>query len=61
MQIELPMCRGDIADFLGLTTETVSRTLTQLRKSNIIAIHNIHTIKILRPSALRSLSLGDSD
>lgn len=61
MQIELPMCRGDIADFLGLTTETVSRTLTQLRKSNIIAIHNIHTVKILRPSALRSLSLGDSE
>lgn len=59
-QVKLPMCRGDIADFLGLTTETVSRTLTQLRKSKIIAIENIHTVVILRPTALLGLSLGDT-
>lgn len=52
----LPMSRGDIADFLGLTTETISRTLTQLRKSKIIEIRNIHTILILRPTALRGLA-----
>ena len=57
-QVVLPMSRGDIADFLGLTTETVSRTLTQLRKSRIIAIENIHTVIIRRPQALSSLSLG---
>lgn len=60
-QFSLPMSRGDIADFLGLTTETVSRTLTQLRKSRIIAIENIHTVIILRPAALSALSLGDRD
>ena len=55
------MSRSDIADFLGLTTETVSRTFTQLRKSNIIVIDNIHTIVIQRPTALLGLSLGDRD
>lgn len=60
-QITLPMTRADIADFLGLTTETVSRTFTRLRKSKIIAIDNNHTIIIQKPTALLSLSLGAKD
>ncbi|MEW9920953.1 helix-turn-helix domain-containing protein [Marimonas sp. MJW-29] len=60
-KIDLPMRRGDIADFLGLTTETVSRTLTQLRKRGVIAVENIHTIIIRKPSALLELSLGSDD
>lgn len=58
-QFKLPMSRSDIADFLGLSTETVSRTFTQLRKSKIIAIENIYTIVVLRPTALMGLSLGE--
>jgi CRP-like cAMP-binding protein len=54
----LPMSRSDIADFLGLTTETVSRTLSQLRKSGIIAINNVHTVVALQPQALFALSQG---
>jgi CRP/FNR family nitrogen fixation transcriptional regulator len=37
-QIDLPMCRTDMADYLGLTIETVCRGLTQLRRSGTIAV-----------------------
>lgn len=37
---DLPLLRGDIADFLGLTIETVSRQLTRLRTTGIIRIEN---------------------
>jgi len=59
-QMDLSMSRRDIADFLGLTTETVSRTLTQLRKVGIITIDNIHTIVVKNPDALQDLSQGNS-
>lgn len=35
--LALPMTRGDIADYLGLTTETVSRTLSGLRHDGLIS------------------------
>jgi CRP/FNR family nitrogen fixation transcriptional regulator len=34
--LALPMTRRDIADYLGLTVETVSRELSQLRASGIL-------------------------
>lgn len=37
---ELPLTRSDIADFLGLTIETVSRQMTKLRKEAVILIRN---------------------
>lgn len=39
-RFDLPLTRADIADFLGLTIETVSRQLTRLRADKVIAIEN---------------------
>lgn len=50
----LPMSRADIADFLGLTIETVSRTLTRLRKAGVIALDRAQTVLIKDKDALLS-------
>ena len=54
--VTLPMSRQDIADYLGLTIETVSRTLTQLTEEGTIEIPTARTIKLRNPSALRKLN-----
>ncbi|MFZ2099033.1 MAG: Crp/Fnr family transcriptional regulator [Oricola sp.] len=41
---ELPLKRSDIADFLGLTIETVSRQITKLRKAGVIQVENNRTV-----------------
>jgi CRP/FNR family transcriptional regulator len=57
-RIRLAMTRGDIADYLGLTIETVSRTLSRLRAEGMIDIPNINDVVILNCAALRSLAGG---
>jgi len=57
-QITLPMSRADIADFLGLTIETVSRCFTALRKSGVIALDGSQTVILLDDAALRAQSQG---
>ncbi|MEM7461469.1 MAG: Crp/Fnr family transcriptional regulator [Pseudomonadota bacterium] len=52
IRFELPLKRADIADFLGLTIETVSRQLTKLRKAGIIEIENNRTVIVPHPHKL---------
>jgi len=54
--IELPMSRQDIADYLGLTIETVSRTLTQLVQSGVIVLETSRRIQFRNPAALNRLN-----
>ncbi len=50
--IHLPMTRGDIADYLGMVIETVSRTLTQLKENGVISMQSVNSIKLLDRDAL---------
>ncbi|HKU95702.1 MAG TPA: helix-turn-helix domain-containing protein [Vineibacter sp.] len=56
--ISLAMTRADIADHLGLTLETVSRMLNQLKRQGIIALPHPQRICVLKPEKLRALAVG---
>jgi CRP-like cAMP-binding protein len=55
-EIDLPMSRQDIADYLGLTIETVSRTLTQLENTAAIAVPTSRRIVLRNRAALNRLN-----
>ena len=52
--IELPMTRQDMADYLGLTIETVSRTLAQLEREGVISLLAARRIAVRNKQALRA-------
>jgi CRP-like cAMP-binding protein len=54
--VELPMSRQDIADYLGLTIETVSRTLTLLSEGSTIQFLASRRIVLRNPSELSELN-----
>lgn len=54
--LALPMSRNDIADFLGLTVETVSRTLSGLRRQQTIDALDRHTLVIRDPQRLEMVA-----
>lgn len=56
--VHLPMSRADIADFLGITIETVSRTLTKLKEQGLIEIEQITTLHLIQISKLIALAEG---
>lgn len=55
--VHLPMRRADIADFMGLTVETVSRALTLLKQMDAIRLNNAYEIGIVDMDRLRSLAV----
>ncbi len=56
MFFSLPMSRADIADFLGLTVETVSRTFSFLRKQGTIALETPQSVLVLDQAGLVTAS-----
>jgi CRP-like cAMP-binding protein len=54
--IELPMSRQDIADFLGLTIETISRTMTLLENEDAIELPSPRLVVMKKAARLRQLN-----
>jgi CRP/FNR family nitrogen fixation transcriptional regulator len=54
--VDLPMSRQDIADYLALSIETVSRMLSQLRESRIVAFSSRRCFRVINPTALAQLA-----
>jgi CRP-like cAMP-binding protein len=52
------MTRGDIGDYLGLTLETVSRTLSTFKREKIIALQGLGEVRLLDRPALRDIAEG---
>lgn len=56
--VQLPMTRTDIADYLGLTTETASRVFTNLKKRGYIALEHGGRVRITDRDELEELASG---
>jgi len=56
VHFDIPLSRSDMADFLGLTIETVSRQMTKLRQGHVIEIINNRTISVADMAKLKSVS-----
>jgi len=54
--VSLAMTRQDIADYLGLTIETVSRTLSQLERDALIELPSARQIRLKDATALRDMN-----
>ncbi|MBE9605322.1 helix-turn-helix domain-containing protein [Acetobacteraceae bacterium H6797] len=59
--LAMPMTRADIADYLGLTLETVSRTFTAFRKRGLIREPGHGQVELLDHEGLQSLAEGDTE
>ena len=56
--VHLPMTRSEIADYLGLTIETVSRVVTKLKTGGVIRLISLTDLRIEQPERLRALADG---
>jgi len=54
--IQVPMSREDIADFLGLKKETVSRSFKELEARGLIRRQDSHRVRVVDLKALRDLA-----
>ena len=56
--VGIPMSRTDIGDYLGLTTETVSRTFTQFKTSHLISLQPGNKVQLSNQEKLESIAEG---
>lgn len=59
VEFALPMSRAEIADYLGLTIETVSRTLTKLKNARVITLPSARSARVEDPERLQRLASGE--
>lgn len=59
-EIHLPMRRPEIAEYLGLTTESVSREFSRFKRLRLIAMPRPSRITVLNRPALEAIALGAS-
>ncbi len=52
--VELPMSRRDVSDYLGLTIETISRQISEMRKLGLIATPSRSRVQLLDCEALKA-------
>jgi CRP/FNR family nitrogen fixation transcriptional regulator len=58
LALDVPMSRNDIADYLGLTIETVCRVLSTFKRDGLIAVPNPHRIELRSRDALEAMADG---
>ncbi|UTD29087.1 Crp/Fnr family transcriptional regulator [Bradyrhizobium sp. WD16] len=54
-EVRLPLQRGEIANYLAMTRETLSRTLAELRRRDLIDLNEIRTVCVIRIEDFRKL------
>ncbi|MCX8474786.1 MAG: helix-turn-helix domain-containing protein [Sphingomonas sp.] len=59
LRATLPMSRMDIADYLGLRIETVSRELSALKRARLVRMTSIHDLIVHDPAGLEALAAVD--
>jgi len=57
--IALPVTRGDMADYLGLTLETVSRALSRMRRDGVLDFPCVDRVRFLDLDRLEEIATGD--
>lgn len=56
---QIPMTRTDIADYLGLTIETVSRVLSRLKAKGIVRLPSLHRFEVMDEGRLKAAAGDD--
>jgi len=59
--LDLPMSRLDIADYLGLTIETVSRGISQFKRRQLISVSGAHRVVLKDVETLEALASGEGE